>query len=34
VRTAAAREALERGRSDDDPVVRNAVARALREEAS
>jgi HEAT repeat protein len=34
VRTAAAREALERGRSDDDPVVRNAVARALREETS
>lgn len=30
VGTPAAREALERGDSDDDPIVRNAVSRALR----
>ncbi len=31
--TAAAREALQRSREDDDPIVRNAVIRALRREA-
>jgi HEAT repeat protein len=34
VGTRAAREALERGSSDDDPVVRNAVSRALKAKGS
>jgi HEAT repeat protein len=34
VGTPAAREALERARADDDPVVRNAVSRALEAGAS
>jgi hypothetical protein len=33
VASPAAREALEKGRSDEDPVVRNAVLRALKQEA-
>jgi HEAT repeat protein len=32
VGTPAARDALERGNADDDPIVRNAVSRALRRE--
>lgn len=32
--TANARSALERARSDDDPIVRNAVLRALKEEVA